>query len=327
MVSGSWPGELYWFRGGDGGKFAAPEKLRHPDGKAINFGGGLDTGWGGNYFIVRGDAQWDKDEQGRTVLVYEGERFAVPEGKDPGTSGTASAVCVVDWDADGDLDMLVGEIGGRVALVRNAGTAKDRAFSKPVPLQAGGAELKVDGDAGPCVADWDGDGLPDLLVGDGQGKVSLFRGAGSRTALTLEAARILVPKSEVAWGKAPSVAARGQRAKVCAADWNGDGRLDLLLGDITYQKPDLPEPTTEQKAEHERLRAEREQVSNRWEELYARAAELRRAGNKDEIAKVEKDAQAVRDRMREIDRLLPVESEDHGWVWLFLRKPAVAESR
>ncbi|HEU4394210.1 MAG TPA: FG-GAP-like repeat-containing protein [Planctomycetota bacterium] len=256
------------------------------------------------------------------MLVYEGERFVVPEGKDPGTSGTASAVCVVDWDADGDLDLLVGDIAGRVALVRNAGTAKDRAFSKPVPLQAGGADLKVDGDAGPCVADWDGDGLPDLLVGDGQGKVSLFRGAGSRTALSLESARILIPKSEVAYGKPPKVPTRGQRAKVCVADWNGDGRLDLLLGDITYQKPDLPEPTPEQKAEHDRLRAERKQVSNRWEELYTRQAELRRAGDKDELAKIEKEVQAVRDRMREIDRLLPVESENHGFVWLFARRSA-----
>jgi hypothetical protein len=26
------------------------------------------------------------------------------------------------------------------------------------------------------------------------------------------------------------------RSKVCAADWNGDGRLDLLVGDFTAQQ-------------------------------------------------------------------------------------------
>ena len=28
------------------------------------------------------------------------------------------------------------------------------------------------------------------------------------------------------------------RAKVCVADWNGDGRLDLLVGDFATQKPE-----------------------------------------------------------------------------------------
>ena len=40
--------------------------------------------------------------------------------------------------------------------------------------------------------------------------------------------------------KSPQGAARGIRSKVCVADWNGDGRLDLLVGDFTTQKPDRP---------------------------------------------------------------------------------------
>ena len=58
--------------------------------------------------------------------------------------------------------------------------------------------------------------------------------------------------------------------------------LDLLVGDITYQKPDLPKFTDDQKTENEL-----EEVCNRMTEL----------------------------RLK-----LPAESERHGWVWLFLRK-------
>jgi len=331
VLSGSWPGEIYVFRGLEGGAFAAPEKLRHPDGKAINFGGGLDTSWGGDHYIVRGDVQWETDGKGRTVLVYEGERFVVPEGKDPGSSGTASAVCATDWDDDGDVDLVVGDIDGRVALVRNDGTPKAWSFAKPAPLRAGGAELKVEGDAGPFVADWDADGLPDLLVGDGRGAVSLFRNTGTRRAPALAAARVLVPKSAVKWDDLPTVPTRGHRAKVCAADWNGDGRLDLLLGDMADQKPVLPEPTPEQKAEHDRLRAELETVRARYEELSADAAVLRQSGDRAGLEKVEKETTAVRKRWGEIAEALPPDSEDHGWVWLFLRKgpapPAAADGR
>ena len=325
MVSGSWPGEIFLFRGGEVGAFAAPEKIRHPDGKAINFGGGVDTSWGGDRFIIRGDAQWENDDKGRTVLVYEGEPIVVPEGKEGGVSGTASSVAIHDWDGDGDLDLVIGEIGGRVALARNDGTPKAWAFAKPVALEAGGAEIKVAGDAGPCVADWDGDGLADLLVGDGEGKVSLFRNAGAAKAPKLAAARVLVPKSPIRYDRPPTVPTLGHRAKVCAADWNGDGRLDLLLGDMTSLKPDRPEPTAEQKAEHDRLRAELQQVRARYRELSARCAELRKdAAKKEELEAATGEFKTAGARWTEIARALPSDSEDHGWVWLFPRLPTDA---
>ena len=98
------------------------------------------------------------------------------------------------------------------------------------------------------MADWDGDGQKDLLVGAGDGSVTLFRNTGTATAPELAAGVTLVPKGEVEYGAdAPREPRRGVRAKVCATDWDGDGRLDLLLGDFATQKPDRPEPTPEQR--------------------------------------------------------------------------------
>ena len=121
LLSGSWPGELFVFRGGAGRTFAAPAKLKNKDGKSINCGGGPKN-WG-EMWAFAGDATTEKKD-GKTVVLYEGETFEVPKGKEVGITGTASSVQVVDWDKDGDFDLLVGNIDGDVWLVENEGTAK-----------------------------------------------------------------------------------------------------------------------------------------------------------------------------------------------------------
>ena len=55
--------------------------------------------------LIAGDAQFEKNDKGTTVIVYEGERIEVPEGKQAGITGTASAVHAADWDGDGELDL------------------------------------------------------------------------------------------------------------------------------------------------------------------------------------------------------------------------------
>ena len=180
LISGSWPGEIFFFKGKGKGDFAPPVKLKDKSGKTINVGGGLRKD-GGDWFLVAGDATFETKDK-KTYILYEGERIEVPEGKQGGITGTASAVHAVDWDGDGRLDLLVGDIGGNVYLLRNEGTKQKYAFGKEKQLTAGGKPLRVDGDAGPFACDWDGDGKMDLLVGDGEGAVWFFRGTGTNKA-------------------------------------------------------------------------------------------------------------------------------------------------
>jgi hypothetical protein len=321
ILSGSWPGELFLFRGRVGGSFAAPVKLKNKQGKTINPGGGIRRD-SGNYVLVAGDARYET-EGGKTYIVYEGEKIEVPKGKQAGITGTATAAHAADWDDDGDLDLLVGEISGAIYLIPNDGSAKEYAFGKETQLQAGGEPLRVEGDAGPFAADWDGDGDLDLLAGAGNGAVSLFENVGSRQAPKLAAARVLVPAAEVNYGaSAPKEPRRGVRSKVCAADWNGDGRLDLLLGDFTTQRPDLPEPTAEEKAVHEKLRKELNDVTERYSALSAKLYGDNPAGDEKERDKLNAEMTQIVKRMQELRRKLPAEVEYHGWVWLFLRKGA-----
>jgi hypothetical protein len=323
LLSGSWPGEIHFFKGGPGRTFAAPVKLKHKTGKSINVGGGPRKS-GTDMILVAGDATFEDTEKGR-FIVYDGERIEIPEGCEGGITGTASAVHAVDWDGDKDLDLLVGEIRGGVHLVSNEGTPTAPAFGKATQLRFGlMLPVQVSGDAGPFTADWDGDGDLDLLVGSGDGSVVLFRNAGALPP-RLGPPEQLVPPSSSGYGdKAPTEPMPGHRTKVCAADWNGDGRLDLLVGDFATQKAVRPEPTPEERAEHERIQKECDETMGRYRELWAKVSGPTRVKDEAEGKKAAEELSAVQRKLQELSAKLPRKTESHGWVWLYLRRSPTA---
>ncbi len=195
--------------------------------------------------------------------------------------------------------------------------------SKAKRSNADGEPIRVAGDAGPFVADWDGDGLPDLLVGAGDGSVSWFRNIGTRKEPKLAAAKVLVPAvDESKWSNPPSEPRHGFRSKICVADWNGDGRPDLLVGDIAEQKAKLPNFTPEQKAEQEKLRKQLTEIEGRYAPVVQKLLGGEKPLSKKEREPLEKELRELNTQMQELREKLPQETEYHGWVWLFLRKPA-----
>jgi len=328
LLSGSWPGEIFLFKGGPDNSFAAPEMIKDKDGKIINIGGGIReekifSPWSSERpdgLRIIGNAKFERTSEG-TFVNYHGRRLESTPDRPIVITGMASAVHAADWDGDGDYDLIIGNISGMVYLIPNEGTPESYDFGKEQQLRAGRRLINVSRGAGPFTADWDGDGDLDLLVGAEDGSVSLYRNTGDAKSPELASAVQLVPPGEKTSGRqAPKEVCRGTRSKICVADWNGDGRLDLLVGDCVNQKPDLPEPTPEEKAEYEQIRKELELLQKRYSELMKKIRDRSQQRTQEQIEQAQKEMEPIRKRMTELRSKLPREYERHGWVWLFLRK-------
>ncbi len=97
-------------------------------------------------------------------LVLETEEFA---GIDV---GQRSRPRLLDYDGDGDLDLLVGSNGGTIFYYRNDGTLANPVFAEADPIST-----SLTGTVSPAVADLDGDADADVLVGTPSGGLLYYR--------------------------------------------------------------------------------------------------------------------------------------------------------
>jgi hypothetical protein len=300
ILTGSFPGELYFFQGKGKGQFAAPVKLQR-DGKDINL-------------------------------------------------GPSSTVFAAPWRGTGRLDLLIGNMQGDLYLVPNDGTNARPVYGPPRKLEAGGRPIEAPhhGDSQPVAADWDGDGLLDLIVAWGDGSVVWYRNVGSKTEPKLAEGITLVKRAR--WpsyddNAPPSEDNKpGVRAKVCVVDWNGDGQLDLVVGDfggIYGEKPELSEQDkmVEQEANCKiqelqkkmqpfydectkilRSSAEREHSAEAKAERQKKAQEVL---NQMEFQELQKEVQKISETVRKFRRRPMYQ----GHVWLYLRNPSATAGR
>lgn len=168
----------------------------------------------------------------------------------------------VDWDQDGDMDLLAGEAYGRVHLYENVGTRERPRFKTPAWVRAAGEQIRIfrDGVFGgrhwhgamgyPSVTavDWDRDGRFDLVVPNETNRVFWFRNIGTKgnpafgprqqilpdgfvdSPQRLERTRRLCLKSDE--DNLPYPYERDVpffwRTRLAVADYTGDGLEDLI---------------------------------------------------------------------------------------------------
>lgn len=154
----------------------------------------------------------------------------------------------VDWDRDGDLDLIVGDEDGRVALVENTGTFLDSApvFKSPEYFQQYADTLKFGALATPYVYDWDNDGDEDIVCGNTAGSIGVFENLGTAAnglpmwhapqllnvisnAGELRPFRIMAgPNGSI---QGPCEAKWGYTT-LSVADWDKDGDGDIIYNSI-----------------------------------------------------------------------------------------------
>jgi hypothetical protein len=290
ILSGSWPGPLYWFRRQTGDAFAPGVELKNRDGALIDVGRGTTP-------------------------------FAV------------------DWDGDSDLDLIVGNLIGEIYVLTNEGMPRLPAFGAPERILVDGKPIKIrEGDAAPVVADWDADGRVDLVVGTEAGSVLWFRNAGTSKTPALQAPITLVPESPLGFG---SDSARrsgewGVRVKVCVTDWNGDGRLDLLLGDRCGGFNARPVQSDDEKSQERTAFARLPELRTAWARAFQqyRSLQAEIGGDHQQPAQDQRESefeslrrQVVRlkeeiSAAQKVAAYYQPQAQSHGFVWLFQRKPA-----
>jgi hypothetical protein len=249
-------------------KYAPGRRLKTADGQSL----AMDL-----EMIVPTAIDWDKDgdtdlvvgdEDGRVALIENTGKlgddrapiFLPPhyfqQEADLLKFGALVTPVGVDWDGDGDFDIIAGNTAGYIGFIENlSGPGVEYPkWAAPQYLEADGRRLRIT--AGPngsiqgpaeakwgyttqSVADWDGDGLPDLHVNSILGTVVWYRNVGTRTAPKLAAAQPI----EVEWnGAQPSLAWGWLRPEGSAlltqwrttpvgVDWNKDGLTDLVMLD------------------------------------------------------------------------------------------------
>ncbi|HEX5080961.1 MAG TPA: VCBS repeat-containing protein, partial [Blastocatellia bacterium] len=219
---------------------------------------------------------WDKDgdfdlitgdEDGRVALVENTGRqkdhtpiFARPvyfrQEADTLKCGALATPAGVDWDGDGDMDILSGNTAGYIEFFENLSGPRVAAprWAAPKRLEVNGAAFRIM--AGPNgsiqgpaeakwgyttfnVADWDADGLPDIVFNSILGRVQWLKNIGTRKSPKLAAPQPI----KVEWHESQPLLAWGWarpqgkelltqwRTTPCLMDWNQDGLIDLIMLD------------------------------------------------------------------------------------------------
>ena len=181
---------------------------------------------------------------GKTIRIQAGPNGSI-QGPCEAKWGYTT-LSVADWDQDGLADLVVNSIWGKVLWYRNRGTRSEPKLAAAAPLEVSwggkppkpawnwwqpeGQTLATQWRTTPQVIDFNGDGLNDLVMLDARGDLALFERAnrnGRRVLLPPQYP--LVNEKLERLHLAQGVAGHSGRRKFCFADWDRDGRLDLLL--------------------------------------------------------------------------------------------------
>ena len=196
--------------------------------------------------------KWNKpvllEADGKVIRIMAGENGSI-QGPCEQKWGYTT-LSVADWDGDGLKDIVVNSILGKVVWFKNDGSKSlPKLTSKgPVIMDWGKQdiskpswnwwnptknELVTQWRTTPCIIDWNKDGMTDLVILDHEGYLALFERFKKNGQLYLHPGQRIFLDAEKSRGNEPlrlnaGTAGQSGRRKLCLADWDNDGDIDLI---------------------------------------------------------------------------------------------------
>lgn len=251
-----------------------------------------------------------------------------------------TSIALVDWDEDGDQDLILGAYEGALYLCMNEGTPSEPKFAASnLQVMANGSPITIEGGlATPRVVDWDADGLFDILCGGSKGAVYYYRNQGKKGEPEFAAAETLISKttgsvesssdgsdpmedylsSMMVPSKDGLPACPGTSFHIETVDYDGDGDLDLLVGAQSYfrqEQKDLSEAEEEELAEiNEKMEGLQEKLMKMYEGL--EREEMQELMEDEEFQKLSNEMNELYERSEE----LQPSPEPANLIWLYRNK-------
>ena len=127
---------------------------------------------------------------------------------------------MVDWDEDGDVDLICGEYAGYITYFENIGTVTSPELRNLGHITANGVAIDVGTLSIPVVHDWNEDGMKDLVVGNDPAYIRVYLNVGTNAAPVFNTYFQIPSNPTISQIKnAPDI-----------GDLNGDGLKDLAFG-------------------------------------------------------------------------------------------------
>jgi hypothetical protein len=242
------------------------------------------------------------------------------------------SVVAVDWNNKGVLDLLLGAKEGGIYLRRNEGApGRPKFVTTNERVMADGKPLVVPGGlTAPRLVDWNGDGLFDLVCGSFNGGVYLYLNKGKPGKPAFVAPEVLIPPAG-GNGNTPPSAEPTRPTEGCyvdVVDYDGDGKLDLLVGGYSAWSPVRKALTPAERKEVDELEKRISTLVAAQTKLYQEARDKAK-GNQEALKKLyeelfktkefQKTSQQYQAAKRRLDELRP-EPRREAFVWLYRRK-------
>ena len=242
----------------------------------------------------------------------DGEPLIIKADKSQVVEFICTRPFAIDWNGDQKLDLVVGNFGGSFYVFTGEGKGKFAPGGELLKT-ATGSKLKVSHHSDPFCIDWDGDGDVDILSGSASGGVYFAENVAKKGA----APKLSQFRSVIPAGKRPKgpfvndseFVGPTTDTRIWVDDVNGDGKLDILVGDsVTLVSP--AKGMTEKQALAKQLKwdAKSKQIQNAMQKFGAdTSAEERNRVSREYSAHYRARSEFLNEQWT-------------GFVWLYARK-------